>query len=178
MTAAKAYGIFDWQIFERRSQRYGAFQLNDSTWDSAPNVKVVGRRDEQGLSRLNGHKVKVTVTVVETRDSTHCGDSFLEILPSTPKVGEVIVLGVGTLRVRADTIELEPNDGRERLWLDPHLLYRLHSQTVEVHIELTDEDFHPAPVADDKHPDNLIIEREEGPNRSSYQCRLGTFITH
>lgn len=42
-------------------------------------------------------------------------------------------------------IALVPGDGRETMWIDPRLLYRLHDQTVDVFIEETTDDFSPAP---------------------------------
>ena len=94
----------------------------------------------------------MTCKVIAARDSDHVGDHFYGIIPTTPDVGEVIDLGVGTFRLglipqyaedQSISMGLEPGDGRQELWIDPRLLYRIHDQTVEVHVEETDEDFTP-----------------------------------
>lgn len=55
-----------------------------------------------------------------------------------------MVVGVGDLDIasaddKTPTIVLLPTDGRDQLWMDPRRFYRLHDQTVDVYIELTDE---------------------------------------
>lgn len=54
-----------------------------------------------------------------------------------PTVGDQITLGTGTLFVAASPdgiteIGLTPDDARAHDWLDPHALYRCHSQTVRL----------------------------------------------
>ncbi len=77
---------------------------------------------------------------------THIGDLFRGVSPSTPKVGETIVLGTGTFFTEptdwyAEGVKfslafgLDPDDGRETDWLDINSLYRLHEQDVELYFE-------------------------------------------
>jgi len=77
--------------------------------------------------------------VKETRPSGHVGDFFRGLQPSTPKIGERIELGTGTIFYDDhETIGLRPDDGRDRDWLDPRKLYRLHDQTVELYFVATE----------------------------------------
>lgn len=140
------FGIFGWEGQERRSNRYGAIHLADSPYDGPESVEVF--HDTAALQNLLGRRVRITCKVVESRKSGHVGDAFLKILPSQPKVGEEIDLGVGILGLEKgydDTpdILLRPGDGREELWMDPRKLYRLHDQTVDVFVEETSDDFTP-----------------------------------
>ena len=71
---------------------------------------------------------------METRQSSHIGDIFRGISPSTPQIGDSIELGEGTLFVSASPegqwVGLEPDELRNSDWLDPEALYRVHDQTV------------------------------------------------
>lgn len=147
MSKAVGYGIFMWMPMERRSNRYGAFFLAASTYDES--VKVAPHIDESELTKLLTKRVRVTCKVVESRESGHCGDSFLEIVPSKPEVGEVVDLGVAMLFMaktpEGDTqVVMKPGDDRTDLWIDPRKLYRLHDQTVHLYVEPTEDDFTPA----------------------------------
>lgn len=56
----------------------------------------------------------------------------------------------GTLRRGSNfdgdsTIVLQPEDGRDELWLDPRKLFRLHDQTVEIYAEESNEPDSPKP---------------------------------
>ena len=123
-------GVFGWDGEERRSNRYGSFNLLHS------NCKV------SIPTKLYGKRVRITCKVLKSRKSKHIGDLFLGIGPTQPEVGEVIELGVGVLHTEPcdwdergnPTIILKPEDGRRELWIDPRKLYRLHDQTVEVFI--------------------------------------------
>jgi len=134
-------GVFNWQRRERISNRYGGILLdqhaaNVNEGESAPCV------DLSALAPLVGRKVRITATVLETRESYHIGDLFRDIYPSTPNVNDYVVLG------RGDLIGIERDDnGCEQLifrresrrneasdWMDPRKLYRLHNQTVELTI--------------------------------------------
>lgn len=42
----------------------------------------------------------------------------------------------GLAFAEGDAVGLRPLDGRETDWLDPHVLYRLHDQTVALRLEL------------------------------------------
>lgn len=143
-----ARGILGWDAPERRENRYGALNIAATPYDVGPVAEVFF--DREAVSRLVGSKVRLTAVVRETRTSGHCGDRSLGIKPSTPEVGEILVLGVGALAMGKNhegepTVILMPGDGRAELWIDPRLLYRLHDQTVELHVEPTDEPCSPPP---------------------------------
>lgn len=140
-------GIFNWLGDERRLARYGFVALWTGNYFETEHCVV--ELDAEAVRALEGKRVRMTAEVVETRKSGHIGDQFYEIKPTTPEMGEVIELGVGTLRL--DSFEgtllmgLEPSDGRQELWLDPRKLYRLHDQTVLLTLEETEDPEHEAP---------------------------------
>jgi len=138
-------GIFGWWPEERHVHRYGSFFLSDKTSDEA----VSTQSHLEDLSSLVGKRVKIQCRVIEARESVHIGDRYLDIYPTTPVAGEVIELGVATLGLETEysetSIIMEPGDERSYFWIDPHKLYRLHNQTVEISIEETDEPFTTAP---------------------------------
>ena len=72
-----------------------------------------------------------------TRESNHIGDLFHGFMPKTPEIGEVIELGEGNVFYDIDefgeNIGLKPSDNRKTFWLNPKMLYRCHSQTVDVY---------------------------------------------
>lgn len=151
MKTLLATGTFMWDGPERRSQRYGYFYANNSSFDDAAEVTPAYCATE--AEALEGQKVKIVVKIVESRPSGHAGDLYLDILPTTPNVGEEIELGIGTLDLQPSPhcsdvtyLGLKPSDGRGMYWLDPHILYRLHDQTVEIYAIPTDEPEHSAPV--------------------------------
>ena len=142
-------GILSWEGGERRSRRYGSFHLEPVDYGRTALVEASLSVPES----LVGKSVRAVLRVVESRDSGHAGDHFINILPSRPAVGEVIVLGPGVLSVHRvegmDTVGLflDPEDGRHEFLLDPRLLYRLHDQTVELRLEETDEVADPVVLA-------------------------------
>ena len=143
-----AHGILGWDGFERRSDRYGSIVITDAPY--AGHERTEAFMDNEALKGLVGKRVRLTCRVVAARASTHIGDIFLCVYPSTPDVGEVVDFGVGTLSIGPGyggqpSIVLQPGDGRQTLWLDPRKLYRLHDQTVDVFVEETEEDFTAAP---------------------------------
>lgn len=119
-------GVASWPRAERISDRYGLVGLTATPdgvgWVPLPADLPLGRRG------------RLIATVLETRRSPHIGDLFRGIVPSTPSVGDVIVLGTGDLFQCRDSdgecVGLNPSDGRKSDWLDPHALYRIHEQTV------------------------------------------------
>lgn len=142
-------GIVSWSPSERRSLRYGAFRLQAMTCDDI--VMVEPHLDIP--MDLIGQRVKVSLRVITPRQSAHPGDHFLGVMPVTPEVNDIIVLGPGILSlekengVEALNIILAPEDGRSKLWIDPQQLYILHDQTVEMHLEATSEPcITPAPI--------------------------------
>lgn len=121
----KATGTLSWPRHERISDRYGSIHLT-------PNVPGAE------LEAMAGQRVSIRAVVVEARQSAHVGDFCRGIYPSTPDVGQHFDLGAGALEV--DYVEgalcfgLRPDDGRDHDWFDPHVLYRLHDQTVEIEV--------------------------------------------
>ncbi len=143
-----AYGIFTWDSQERRSNRYGSILVANTNYNQ--DAPTASGCDVERLDKLRHKRVRITCEVVAIRASGHAGDRFLGIMPTTPNVGEVIELGVGTLDCQdgfdgSPEISLRPNDGRKQFWIDPRILYRLHDQTVRVYIEETDDSFSTAP---------------------------------
>lgn len=144
-----ASGIFMWCMTERRSNRYGSFYLDHQTFDEKH--KVASFFDEKRVLALLMANVRLVVEVVEGRASGHFGDAHLGIKPSITPDGEFVELGVGRLTSGASftgqpTLGLEPYDGRQELWLDPNILYRLHDHTVRIWAEATDAAPSPVPV--------------------------------
>jgi hypothetical protein len=127
-------GTLNWNRGERIGDRYGAVGLwpgDESSIEveySLPlNLPPEGKR-----GRLVAH-------VLATRESGHIGDLMRGLYPQTPEVGEIILLGEGTVFWEADKdgrrIGLRPDDGRDHDWLDPEALYRAHDQTVRLLFE-------------------------------------------
>ena len=150
------HGIFSWNGQERRTDRYGSFIVDAQNHEQG--ARAAAYLDLKALKNLVGKRVRVWCVVVETRTSGHIGDLFHGIKPSTPNVGEVVDLGVGTLQLEdagfnnLTAITLHPKDGRKTFWIDPRRFYRLHDQTVDVFVEATDAEFSPKPnleAADD-----------------------------
>jgi hypothetical protein len=158
-----AHGVFTWSGSERRSDRYGSFILLAEPYGASP--VTVPTYDTALAQKLSGKRVRIVVTVVETRRSGHIGDRFLNIYPTTPEVGEQIELGVGIFSTQPDEGDpkitstiLAPGDGREAFWLDPRKLYRLHDQTVDVFVEETDAEFTPAPDLKASEPGLVVVD--------------------
>lgn len=147
------HGVFCWEGIERVSNRYGSFFLDKMPYkkDDVTDIFV----DTKALQKLTHKRVRIQCKVINTRESGHIGDLFLGIYPTTPSSGDVVDLGVGTLKLSyADwnpniiKIALKPEDDRDELWIDPRKLYRLHDQTVEVYIEETTDECTPPPDLD------------------------------
>lgn len=137
-------GTLSWHRYERVSNRYGAVYIgkrkeglcdHDDSWGVVP----------VDLS-VEGKKGTLVAFVLSTRQSGHIGDIALGITPTTPTVGERIILGTGTFfRVTDERsgspftegaaheqFGLQPDDEREDLWLDVKALYRCHDQEVRL----------------------------------------------
>ena len=128
-------GRLMWEGQERRSDRYGFVYLLESGDSTTPTCVLAGmavRPEHLGL------RARLQATVLEARQSTHIGDLFHGVFPSTPEVGERIILGTGLLTVMKGfegqmRVGLFPfDDERETMWLDIGALYRCHEQTVEL----------------------------------------------
>src|SRR5690606_29829454 len=85
-------GRLSWAPHERRSDRYGTVLLMVDG-DSWTEPKAYVDLDQAHV----GQHGALAAEVVETRDSTHIGDVFRNMYPETPEVGDVIVLGAGTV---------------------------------------------------------------------------------
>lgn len=132
-------GIFTWDGKERHSDRYGAFAIDVGSYDENSRFEAAGW--DAPPANLAGTVCRITVRVLEARESGHIGDMFRGISPSKPDVGEIVDLGRGRLFVEdcrfsigKVAVGLLPDDGRSTDWFDPRKLYRLHDQTVEVTI--------------------------------------------
>jgi len=156
-----AHGVFTWSGSERRSDRYGSFNLLAEPFEGAEVTEVT--YDRELAKKLEDKRVRILVRVLATRKSKHIGDLFLGIKPSTPEVGEEVDLGVGIFHTEPCEYDskvlstfLVPGEppSRDTFWFNPRKLYRLHDQTVDVFIEETTEEFTPAP--------NLKQETDEG----------------
>ena len=158
------HGVFNWDGSERRSDRYGAFNLCAEPYDAKVVTEIT--YDKALAKELEDKRVRILVKVVETRESGHLGDMFLGIRPSTPEVGEEVDLGVGLFHTepcewdkKVTSTFLVPGEPptRETFWFDPNKLYRLHDQTVDVFIEETDAEFTPAWSPKAKAEDGMVV---------------------
>lgn len=130
-------GMLTWHRYERVSDRYGTcYLLNGDDPYAASGVTADPGEVPLTVEGLPGTVGTLTVEVLATRDSDHIGDLFRGIGPVTPEVGETLTLGHGELFTQQDhgvvAVGLRPADGRRSDWLDPHALYRAHSQTVRL----------------------------------------------
>jgi len=146
------HGVFTWDGSERRSDRYGSFNLCAEPYSGAPVAKP--SYDTALADKLEDKRVRLVARVVSTRKSGHIGDLFHGFHPSTPEVGEEVDLGVGIFHSEpcdydkgVTSTSLIPGEPptRETFWLDPRKLYRLHDQTVDVFVEETTAEFSPEP---------------------------------
>ena len=153
-------GILNWDGHERRSRRYGSVTIGSTGY--TPDVAYASSLDQGWLEQYAGEQVRLVAVVIEARASEHAGDAFLGLMPQRPTVGEQIEIGVGKLALfpiqwgeHPVAVALKPSDGREELWLDPRILYRLHDQTVELYAEVTTLPDSPAPDLSFR-PDGVI----------------------
>ncbi len=162
-----AEGRLDWPRHERQTDRYGVVNIQTGGRHPAEHERELAERllsrikvssgkgsihqdEENPISEHAtfrdapvGKIGRLTVRVLATRKSYHIGDSDRKIKPTTPEVGEMIILGEGELFIETadynsgfiNSVGLRPEDGREADWLDPYALYRAHDQTVELAFE-------------------------------------------
>lgn len=124
-------GVLSWPGGERGSDRYGVIVTMS---DNAEPILAPGAAECEGT---RGHLVAL---VESTKESQHIGDVFRGIFPTTPNVGDEVVLGAsGVLRIvnawgeaTPGGLSIEPDDGRVDDWFDPAALYRCHDQTVSL----------------------------------------------
>jgi len=122
-------GILNWPTGERIFDRYGLVGLWSET---ALSIKDLLSFD---IEPVEGIKGKLVVKVIEPRRSQHIGDFFHGFSPTTPDVGEEIILGEGSVFYENGFVGLEPDEGRRTFWLKPKKLYRAHQQLVELYFE-------------------------------------------
>jgi hypothetical protein len=143
-------GGLNWPASERRSDRYGRVGLQ-RVGPMPATTEALAAGIEPGTLYPTGDWIllsgmeaalapgRLVAEVVETRQSGHIGDLFRGIGPSTPAVGERVVLGEGRLFFEEEDegwlVGLLPADGRADDWLDPRALYRVHAQTVRLYFE-------------------------------------------
>lgn len=134
-------GVLTWDAEERRSDRYGSVYLipdGHDSWTSDPSPSQI---DPSIASTAMGRRGDLIAVVKDARKSTHIGDLFRGVSPRKPEVGQIIVLGSGSLfNVPAYhggiAVGLRPDHGREHDWLNIRALYDAHEQLVELY-------FHP-----------------------------------
>lgn len=128
-----AEGVLNWHPHERQTDRYGAVHIwqgdadgTYATFDDAP----VGQRG------------CLIAEVIGVRPKAHVGDFFRGVGPSTPTVGERVLLGNGTLFIEGPEpqwktvpIGVRPGGDAEYPWLDVEALYRVHNQRVRLIFE-------------------------------------------
>lgn len=131
-------GMVTWDRGERIDDRYGFiyFYEENSQGESVGSAEMdIVKAKELADREIRG---KLVAEVRETRESTHVGDWFHNVYPTTPEVGEVIELSeVGTFVVTRNyygdlAVGIRPDDGRDTLWMNIRALYRVHEQTVEL----------------------------------------------
>ncbi len=133
-------GVLTWARGERVSDRYGSVFLmpegqNSIHHDGSANISLLR---PSTISTTDG-RGRLIVEILETRESTHIGDFFRGFSPTTPEVGDRLILGEGTLFFETadwgDQVGLLPDDDRECDWLCPTVLYKAHEQTVRLLFE-------------------------------------------
>ena len=117
-------GILTWEPGERRTGRYGSVLLLQSL-KSPDKVEL-----DQSCIGKHGSLV---AKVFETRASSTTGDLLRQVFPVTPNVGELVLLGTGTLFFHEGSVGLGPTKVTEDPWLSVKALYRVHDQTVALY---------------------------------------------
>ncbi len=126
-------GKLTWMKSERVSDRYGAVWLM-----GVDETSLSGKATAQPLwfPPLN-QAGRLIARVIDARDSTHIGDFFRGIAPTTPLTGDVFLLGTGTASketvIGIDTFLLcPPAKEQSSNWLNPYALYNCHESVVEL----------------------------------------------
>lgn len=123
-------GSLNWNGGERISDRYGYIGLFDENNED----HLMDFSEES--KKLKGRHGSFRVEVVEYRRSDHIGDLFRGFSPEKPDK-ETYMLGTGTLSFTTigewEYIGLVPDDGRSDNWLDPEVLYKVHTSIVKLY---------------------------------------------
>lgn len=129
-------GGLTWDGRERRTDRYGTIAVSDT--NAEEEQITTGSHLKWGvIDRYRGCCGKLVAKIIATGQSVHIGDLFRGFYPTTPNVGDIILLGHGKLFPHkytwGEAVGVLPTDGRNTDWLDPQALYRCHEQTVELY---------------------------------------------
>lgn len=138
-------GIFGWPRHERVTDRYGSVWLYASLPELDSPI-LLSQLDELPLVEWGdvplGEQGQLVAEVIEGRESRHIGDLFRGIAQDrVPDARERFVLGSGELFVEElrgsgeVSLGVVPRDGRDKDWLDPQALYRLHDSVVRLTFE-------------------------------------------
>ena len=136
-------GVLTWSKSERVSDRYGTVWLmpegnNSLTPSLVPNLLDEQASEVIAREKLKGVKGRLVAVITATRTSTHLGDLFRGYYPSTPEVGDRLVLSEGVFfdeMCDAGGIQVGVRnfDGDyNRHWMNPVSLYRAHEQSVDL----------------------------------------------
>lgn len=138
-------GILTWDRYERIGDRYGTVWLQDrNSLDEKIHQGAIMHYDV--IKNHTNQKGELLCEVTKTRESTHIGDLARGLFPVMPAMGQVILLGEGTLFLEEKkfpgepaftVVGLRPTDGREHDWLNPVALYTAHEQTVNLYFHPT-----------------------------------------
>lgn len=128
-------GVLTWDRAERVTDRYGTVWLMEDGHTSQTGGEPKRLLDLDAVKLHVGKTGALVASVIDPRKSTHIGDLFRGIFPSTPDLWERIVLGRGELFLDDEAVGLRPAVYRNRDWLDPHALYRAHEQLVRLTFE-------------------------------------------
>lgn len=144
--------MLTWQSSERVGDRYGAIYFAETGcamppgFGDTPANQSSWTLDQAAIDASVGKRGTLRAIAIETRESPHIGDMFHGVVPTTPDVGETMVLGTGTLGLDGAPAEdssiqflLRPADGRSTLWMDIRALYRCHEQTVQLWFDVEPE---------------------------------------
>lgn len=137
-------GMLTWPRGERVSDRYGRVGLQRGDDPQVASGVLPARDVALHCDVPQGTRARLVAQVLEVRESDHIGDLFRGLFPTTPLVDDVFVLGEGRVVYSEmdgwQLVGLMPEDDRPNDWLDPARLYRVHSQTVELVLEYSNEE--------------------------------------
>lgn len=143
MSTMLGRGVLNWNRYERIGDRYGAIWLYREPMTEAFNPNA--NTERHPWPALPAGRGRLVAEVLEARESPHIGDIARGLFPHTPKVGERILLGEGTLFLEdydgkeggCPALGLRPDEDRDYDWMDSKALYRCHNQTVALTFEPT-----------------------------------------